>query len=231
MFRQKRHLFFDLDHTLWDYETSSAETLKEIWESYRLADKDVTLERFLQQFTEVNEALWNQLHAGEISKDVIRKERFPAILSRLSISDRKLATEIQEVYINECPTKAYLIDGAMDLLEHVSGRYKLHILTNGFGEIQDIKLRSGKIEHFFSEIITSELAGYQKPDKKIFDFALTKANVNAVDAVMIGDNPLSDIKGAQLAGIDQIFFNPDGQQCPVIPTLEIKSLRDLIVYF
>jgi putative hydrolase of the HAD superfamily len=231
MFRHKNHLFFDLDHTLWDYETSSAETLKEIWESYHLVDREVPLERFLQQFSEVNEALWNQLHAGEITKDVIREERFPVILSRLSISDHKLAMEIQEVYINECPTKPYLIDGAMDLLEHVSGRYKLHIITNGFGEIQGIKLRSGKIEHFFGEIITSELAGYQKPDKKIFDFALTKANVKTAEAVMIGDNPLSDIKGAQMAGIDQVFFNPDGQHCPVTPTLEIKSLRDLIIHF
>jgi putative hydrolase of the HAD superfamily len=231
MFRHKRHLFFDLDHTLWDYETSSTETLKEIWSAYRLADKDVPLENFLQQFSEVNDGLWKQLHAGEITKDVIRKERFPTILSRLSINNYQLATEIQDVYINTCPTKSYLIEGAMDLLEHISGRYKLHIITNGFGEIQGVKLRSGMIEHFFSEIITSELAGYQKPDKKIFDFALEKADAEAENSLMIGDNPLSDIEGAQLAGIEQVFFNPDNLECPVTPTLEIKSLKELMVCF
>jgi putative hydrolase of the HAD superfamily len=228
MFRSKSHLFFDLDHTLWDYEASSNETLQELWVEYKLDSKGVPLNSFVGKFSEVNEELWRRLHAGEINKDVIRNDRFPSILSALAIEDNALATDMQQQYIHVCPTKPYLIDGAMELLESVTGRYGLHIITNGFDEIQGVKLRSGGIEHFFEEVITSGIAGYQKPDKQIFDFAMNKTKAKVEDSVMIGDNPLSDIEGAFNAGIDQVFFNPHNQQCPITPTLEIKSLRELM---
>ena len=228
MFRHKKHLFFDLDHTLWDYESCSNETLEELWLEYRLEEKGVLLKNFLQKFSAVNEELWKQLHAGEINKDVIRNDRFPTILSELAIEDNSMAIDLQQDYIQVCPTKPYLIDGALELLESMSGRYGLHIITNGFDEIQDVKLRSGGIEDFFEEVITSGVAGFQKPDKQIFEFALRKVGTKAEDALMIGDNPLSDIEGAYLAGIDQVFYNPFNQQCPITPTLEIKSLRELL---
>lgn len=228
MFRSKNHLFFDLDHTLWDYETCSNETLEELWLAYSLNEKGVPLNNFLQKFSDVNEEMWRQLHAGEINKDVIRNDRFPAILSALAIEDNGMAIEIQHEYINVCPTKPYLIEGALELLESISGKYGLHIITNGFDEIQSVKLRSSGIEHFFEEVITSVLAGSQKPEKKIFDFALKKVNAKPEEVLMIGDNPISDIEGAYLAGIDQVFFNPDNQHCPITPTLEIKSLKELL---
>ena len=230
MFHSKSHLFFDLDHTLWDYEACSNETLEELWLAYGLNEKGVPLNSFLQKFSEVNEELWRQLHAGEINKDVIRNDRFPAILSALAITDNGMAIDMQHEYINVCPTKPYLIDGALELLESISGKYGLHIITNGFDEIQGVKLSSSGIEHFFEEVITSGRAGYQKPEKQIFDFALKEANTNAEESLMIGDNPISDIEGAYLAGIDQVFFNPFNQDCPITPTLEIKSLRELFEY-
>ena len=151
MFRNKRHLFFDLDHTLWDYETSSEETLKELWNQYDLNAHGVQLNNFLEKFSEVNGQLWDRFHAGEIDKDVIRKDRFPTIYSELSINDNSSASDIQNDYINVCPTKSYLIDGAMELLESLKGRYELHIITNGFEEIQGTKLKSGGIGHFFDK--------------------------------------------------------------------------------
>jgi putative hydrolase of the HAD superfamily len=228
MFRSKKHLFFDLDHTLWDYEASSYETLQELWVEYKLDAQGVPLNNFVDKFGEVNEELWRQFHAGEINKDVIRNDRFPTILTELAIEDRSMALDMQHEYIQVCPTKPYLIDGALELLESISGRYGLHIITNGFDEIQSVKLRSGGIGHFFEEVITSGVSGYQKPDKQIFDFAMTRTKAKAEDSVMIGDNPLSDIEGAYLAGIDQVFFNPYNQHCPITPTLEIKSLRELM---
>ena len=228
MFHSKSHLFFDLDHTLWDYETCSNETLEELWLAYNLNERGVPLKDFLQKFKEVNEELWRQLHAGEINKDVIRNDRFPKILSDLKVTDNGMAIDMQHEYINVCPTKPYLIDGALELLESITGKYGLHIITNGFDEIQGVKLRSGGIEHFFKEVITSGRAGYQKPEKEIFDFAIKEANTKPEEALMIGDNPLSDIEGAYLAGIDQVFYNPDDQHCPIIPTLEIKSLSELL---
>ena len=231
MFRTKRHLFFDLDHTLWDYEACSEETLKELWFAYKLEDKGVSIKKFLQKFSEVNEELWRQLHAGQISKDVIRNDRFPTILNDLAIEDRVMADDMQREYIHVCPTKPYLIDGAYELLESVSGRYGLHIITNGFDEIQGVKLSSSGIGHFFEEVITSGVAGSQKPDKQMFDFALKRVGAKSEEALMIGDNPISDIEGAFLADIDQVFFNPDNQYCPILPTLEIKSLRELLPHF
>ncbi len=228
MFRSKRQLFFDLDHTLWDYEACSKETLEELWVAYNLDERGVPLENFLHKFSEVNEALWQQLHAGLISKDVIRNDRFPTILAELDVVDNTMAEAIQHDYISVCPTKPYLIDGALQLLETIAGRYHLHIITNGFDDIQSVKLRSGGIEHFFDEVITSGVAGYQKPEKQIFEYALAKAKAEPEESLMIGDNPLSDIEGAYLAGIDQVFYNPDNLYCPIKPTLEITSLSTLI---
>ena len=231
MFQNKKHIFFDLDHTLWDYETSSDETLRELWIQYDLKEKGIPLNNFLSKFSEVNGQLWDRFHAGEIDKDVIRKDRFPTIFSQLSANNNMSVDNIQNDYIHVCPTKPYLIEGALELLESLAGRYELHIITNGFEEIQSVKLKSGRIGHFFDQVITSGMAGSQKPEPEIFDYSLAKANAIKDDSIMIGDNPISDIHGAYLSGIDQVFYNPDGLECPITPTLEISSMKDLIKYF
>lgn len=228
MFKHKQHLFFDLDHTLWDYEANSAETLNELWDAYRLQDRDVELPDFLATFTRINEAMWDDLHAGKISKDVIRQERFPRVLQELNVIENTIAIKMQGEYIDVCPTKPYLVDGVMDLLEAIHGKYEMHIITNGFHEIQAVKLKSGGIGHFFKHVITSGMVGYQKPDRQIFDYAMNLAQSAPSNSLMIGDNPISDIQGAYLAGIDQVFYNPNKLGCPVKPTLEISSMNDLI---
>lgn len=227
MFKNKKHLFFDLDHTLWDYESNSQETLTELWNKYKIAEHGVELKGFLGKFTEINEKMWDDFHEGTITKDTIRKERFPSVYKALSIDDTAGAEAMQVEYINVCPTKPNLIDGVADLLEEASGKYELHIITNGFDEIQGIKLKSGAIDHYFNHIISSGRVGFQKPDPRIFEHALNLAGASAEESLMIGDNPVSDIKGAHLAGIDQVFYNPNGMDCPVTPTLEIKSMHDL----
>ena len=113
------------------------------------------------------------------------------------------------------------------MLEELAPHFQLHIITNGFDEIQSIKLNSSGLTDFFDVIVTSGTAGFQKPQVQIFDFALQEASANANESVMIGDNPLSDIQGAADAGMAQIFYNPGDLLCPVIPTAEIKSLREL----
>jgi len=231
MFKQKKHLFFDLDHTLWDYEANSAETLTELWRKHSIVDHGVDLEGFLGKFSEINEKLWDDFHGGVISKEVIRKERFPSIYKALNINDSSGAEIMQVEYISVCPTKPHLVDGVAELLENLRGKYELHIITNGFDEIQGTKLKSGGINQYFNHIISSGLVGFRKPEKKIFEHALELANATAANSLMIGDNPISDILGAYNAGIDQVFYNPNGLKCPVTPTLEIKSMRDLIAYF
>lgn len=227
MFKNKKHLFFDLDHTLWDYESNSAETLTELWNKYNVANHGVALNSFLGKFTEINEKMWDAFNQGTIDKDAIRNDRFPSIFQALNIDDTAGAEDMQVEYINVCPTKPNLVDGVADLLRETSEKYELHIITNGFDEIQGTKLRSGAIDHYFNHIISSGNVGFRKPDRRIFDHALNLAGATAQESVMIGDNPVSDIKGAYMAGIDQVFYNPNGMDCPVTPTLEIKSMREL----
>ncbi len=230
MFKNKKHLFFDLDHTLWDYETCSQETLTELWQLYELKSKGVKIKSFLLKFQEINDQLWDQYHKGKIGKDAIRNDRFPAIFQALELTDEKIALAMQANYLQICPTKPHLIEGAMEVLDSLSGKYSLHIITNGFDEIQGTKLASGGIQHYFDEIITSGKAGYQKPDKRIFEYALETTGATVVTSLMIGDNPFTDIEGANNAGIDQVFFNPNGQECTLKPTLEICSLKDILEF-
>ena len=227
MFHHKKHLFFDLDHTLWDYESNSEETLTELWQKYQISEHGVDLNGFIGKFTQINEKMWDDFHVGLIDKETIRQERFPTVFRALDIDDTAGAETMQVEYINVCPTKPHLVDGVADLLEQVADKYELHIITNGFDEIQGIKLRSGAIDQYFKEIISSGLVGFRKPDKRIFDFALEAAGATAEESLMVGDNPISDIKGAYLAGIDQVFYNPNGLDCPVKPTLEIRSMKEL----
>lgn len=227
MFHHKKHLFFDLDHTLWDYESNSEETLTELWTKYDIAVHGVDLPGFIGKFTEINEKMWDDFHEGLISKETIRQERFPSVYKALNIDDTAGAEFMQVDYINVCPTKPHLVSGVAALLQQVAEKYELHIITNGFDEIQGIKLQSGAIAHYFNHIISSGQVGYRKPDKRIFEHALTLAGATPEESLMIGDNPVSDIKGAFLAGIDQVFYNPNGLDCPVEPTLEIKSMSEL----
>ena len=223
----KQHLFFDLDHTLWDYEANSRETLAELWSNYNLTNYGVREVDFLTHFEEVNNRLWDQYHKGEIGKDTIRNDRFRQIFDSLASSEVESIIEIQEDYLSICPTKPYVIDGAIEILEKLAPHFQLHIITNGFDEIQSIKLNGSGLSDFFDVIVTSGTAGFQKPQVQIFDFALQKASATANESVMIGDNPLSDIEGAADAGMAQIFYNPGDLFCPVTPTAEIKSLREL----
>lgn len=231
MFHHKKHIFFDLDHTLWDYETSSDETLNELWSSYELQQWDIPLDSFENKFSRVNAEMWDRFNEGKLSKDAIREERFPRIFDSFGVDDKQVALDMQVDYIGVCPTKPYLIEGARDLLDVLFGKYELYIITNGFEEIQGTKMKSGGLDKYFNIVISSGLVGYQKPEKEIFEHALSLARAEVPESLMIGDNPVSDIEGAYRAGIDQVFLNPNGQKCAVQPTLEVKSLRDLIPYF
>jgi putative hydrolase of the HAD superfamily len=227
MFKHKKHLFFDLDHTLWDFDYNSSETLSELWNRFELNRLEIQLEPFLVNFKTINEAMWEKLNIGLIDKDEIRHQRFPTVLKSFNVVDHTLANEIASEYINICPTKPHLIDGALDLLNNIKDNYELFIITNGFDEIQDTKLNSGGIKHFFKNIITSGAIGHKKPERQIFDHALEVAGAQLETSLMIGDNPIADIQGAHAIGLEQVFYNPYKLRCPVTPTLEISSMREL----
>jgi putative hydrolase of the HAD superfamily len=202
-------IFFDLDHTLWDYETNSRETLEDLYQHYDLQAKGIaTCDQFLTQFTVVNTKLWELLDSGLITTDVIRKERFKQILEKFLIRDQRLCQDLSHDYITLSPKKGKLMPYALEVLDYLSLHYRLSVITNGFDEIQHLKLQSGNLLSYFDHIITSERAGSRKPSCDIFNFALSCHSIKNNQAVMIGDNLTTDIGGACSAYIDAVFYNP-----------------------
>ncbi|MDL5045053.1 YjjG family noncanonical pyrimidine nucleotidase [Oscillatoria amoena NRMC-F 0135] len=221
-------IFFDLDHTLWDYETNSRDTLKELFERHKLKDKGINqFGEFHATFKQVNQELWFLYDHGKIDSAVIRKQRFRKIFEALDINDMELATLLSQEYIKESPKKGKLMPGAHDTLRHLAGAYPLTVVTNGFNDIQHIKLTSGELTQYFRHVVTSEKAGFKKPAREIFDFALAANGVSAGEAVMIGDNLLTDIAGAHNASVDAVFFNPGRVKHQATVTHEISSLNEL----
>lgn len=221
-------IFFDLDHTLWDYETNSHETLQELFEVYTLSARGVTdFDSFLSCFRTVNAKLWELYDRELITSDVIRKERFHQILSTFGIYDEKFSEMLSVDYLHRCPRKGNLMPHALQTLEYLSGKYNLTIITNGFEEVQHVKLRSGKVDHFFDHIITSQKAGCKKPAKGIFEHARQVNGIEFHEAIMIGDNLVTDIGGARNAGIDTVYFNPGAVIHTEYVNYDIQRLHEL----
>lgn len=203
------HIFFDLDRTLWDFDRNSRETLSELVQEYRLSELGVPgADTFIANYEEQNDLLWAAYRRGEITKEVLRVRRFEAVLAQFGIWDKELAEELGMQYIERSPRKVALLPDTLDLLTSLKDRYELHIITNGFEEVQHVKLEQSKLAPFFNEIITSERAGVKKPDPGIFELALQETGASAAESLMVGDDVHADMVGAKKAGLDQAWFNP-----------------------
>jgi len=221
-------VFFDLDHTLWDYETNACATLSELHESYGLRAKGIPeVQPFLDQFRTVNNELWDLFDTGRITGDVIRKERFRRILGHFGVIDEKLELDLSIDYLDQCPRKGQLMPHATEVLDYLSGRYRLTVITNGFDEIQQLKLAAGNLHGYFDHIVTSQKAGHRKPAREIFEYALHHNGTTCDEAIMIGDNLVTDIGGARGANIDAVFFNADQRIHTEVPDFEISNLLEL----
>ncbi len=221
-------IFFDLDHTLWDYETNSRETLEELYLQYNLQAKGIdTCDQFTTHFTIVNTRLWELLDKGAITSDVIRKQRFKQILENFSIRNEKLCEDLSHDYITESPKKGKLMPYALEVLDYLSDHYELSVITNGFDEIQHTKLQSSNLVAYFDHIITSQRAGSRKPSCEIFNFALSCHGIKNHQAIMVGDNLVTDIGGACSAYIDAVFFNPEKITHDGHSAFEISCLSEL----
>ena len=221
------HLFFDLDQTLWDFEKNSAETIAYLFEKFDLG-RYFTFQDFFKKYSYVNKRLWQLYAAGKINQEHIRQTRFTKTLRDLGVPQNEIPFELEEEYLRICPTKTTVFPFTHETLTYLKGKYQLHIITNGFKESQAIKMNSSNLDSYFGEVITSECIGCAKPDKRIFQHALERANVQAKDSLMIGDNLEADILGAQQAGIDQVFFNPENKKHPLKITYEINCLSELM---
>jgi len=206
-------LFFDLDRTLWDFDRNSQETFLDIHNKYNLPGRGITdFDEFMTRYHKINSELWDYYRKGQIEKEVLNVSRFSLTLSSYGIKDKLLSEGLAKDYVEISPTKNHLYPDAHSVLEYLSAKYVLHIITNGFEEIQLRKLKNAGLEKFFSNVITSEDAGYKKPDINIFRYALAVSKVNPEQSLMIGDDIEVDIIGARDAGIDQVLV--DYEKCP-----------------
>lgn len=225
--RPYKCIFFDLDHTLWDYEGNAREMLFDLHCSYNLTERGIDFELFHQHFKTVNVRLWDLYDRGLINNDVIREQRFKQVLELFQVSEEKLCADLSHEYLYGCPKKANLVPHAREVLDYLSNHYSMTVVTNGFEEIQSVKLLSGNITHYFDHVITSQKAGYKKPSREIFDYALGVNNLQCDEVIMIGDNLVTDIGGARNACIDTVFYNPSAVQHSEAVKYEIKCLSEL----
>ena len=223
-------LFFDLDHTLWDYETNSRATLLDLYSTFELHRFFSDEGHFIQTFKRQNQHLWHRYNLGEIDKFEIRNHRFGYIMNTVKNTDLNLARELSNQFIVECPRKKVLMPNARQVLDQLSKDFELGIITNGFDDTQNIKLKFSKIDHYFNWVVTSESSGHRKPAKGIFDFTLDCSGGSREDMVIIGDNLRTDVLGAYNAGWRSVWYNPLKESIPR-SQLQVHDLIELPAMF
>ncbi|MDP4274406.1 MAG: YjjG family noncanonical pyrimidine nucleotidase [Bacteroidota bacterium] len=229
LFRRKyKNIYFDLDRTLWDYESNARITLNDIYDGLGF-DKEISeFDLFYRTFQKHNEQLWAAYARGDIKKPVLCTKRFELTLAEFGLKNDALTEKISEDYIRQIPNHKNLLPYAYEILTYLKEKkYRLFILTNGFNETQFSKIRNSHIEGFFEKIITSDIAKSQKPNSGIFEYALNSVNAKKSESLMVGDDFNADIVGSHNFGIDQVFYNQKDQQFKPIFTYEISSLREL----
>jgi len=227
MFKDKvTDIFFDLDHTLWDFEKNSALTFEKIFEQNGL---QIDLDEFLEVYVPINLQYWKLYREERVTKSELRFQRLSKAFRGLKIEvNDHLIHVLSDAYIEHLSTFNHIFPGTIEVLDYLKPNYRLHIITNGFEEIQEKKMRNSNIRHFFEIIVNSEMAGVKKPNPKIFELALSLAKVESKSSLMIGDSLEADIIGAKNLGFSVLHFNthqgPKHQVCEMIENLnEIKS--------
>lgn len=229
--KKYQHLFFDLDHTLWDFERNSAVTLRTLYDDFNLEKKGIVpFESFRSRYEEHNEKLWARYRKGFIRREELRWKRMWLTLIDFKIGDESLAKDMSVIYLEHLPKQGHLLPFAMDVLNYCNKKqYRMHLITNGFETTQWEKMRTSGIEHFFEEVITSESSNSLKPHPEIFEYALKATGAAIPQSLMIGDSLEVDIIGARNIGMDQVYFNPSQIPHKENITHEIKSLSELKV--
>lgn len=224
-----RHLFFDLDHTLWDFEANARAALLELHAALQLNNKGVNdFELFHKNYLAHNEKLWERYRNGHIKQEELRTKRMWLSLLDFKIVDEELAKELSIRFLELLPTRTILFPYTKEILKYLKDKhYILHLITNGFEKTQHNKLMYAGLKPFFNEVVTSEGSGSLKPNKQIFEFALRKCEASADESIMIGDSIEVDIVGAMNAGIDQVYVNHLGIKPAVKPTYVVSSLKQL----
>jgi len=207
---QIKHVFFDLDHTLWDFERNSAQAFNHIFTVHEIG---VGLQDFLGVYVPINFTYWKMYREDKISKKDLRYQRLKKSFTALNytISDEKIHL-LSDGYLEHLTNFNHLFEHTIDILDYLKPNYELHIITNGFAEIQEKKMLNAQIRNYFTHIVTSESVGVKKPNPRIFEYAMQLAQCERHNCIMIGDSLEADIQGARQLGIKTIFFNSHKQQ-------------------
>ena len=224
-----KDLFFDLDHTLWDFETNSKETIQELYITHRLADLGIVdFDGFYSTYSAHNHRLWDRYTKGFIKQEELRWKRVYLSLLDFKVANEPLAKAMSKAYLEILPNKTHLFPYTIEILEYLKQKeYKMHLITNGFESVQFKKIKNSGLADYFIEVITSEASNSLKPQKEIFEYALKNAKASVNESIMIGDNESADIQGGINIGMDTIFVN-HVQVVPTVPaTYTITHLKEL----
>jgi putative hydrolase of the HAD superfamily len=228
-----KHLFFDLDHTLWDFDSNSREALQDIYHSLSLSEAGVhDFDLFHKLYLGHNERLWDKYRKGLMKVDDLRWKRMAVTLLEFKIGNEALARKMGVEFLEILPTKKAVFPHTIEVLNYLTEKkYQLHLITNGFEKTQHHKLQTSGIQGYFCEVITSEGSNSLKPHPEIFEYALLKTGAEKKESIMIGDTPDVDISGARNAGIDQVYVNHTKNPEPVDATYTVYSLKELMDIF
>ncbi len=224
-----KHLFFDLDHTLWDFEANAYATLATLYEDLQLKERGIDdFGLFYKNYLAHNEKLWEHYRKGQIRQDELRVKRMKLALLDFKIADEDLSQKMNVLFLDLLPTRNLLFPHTKEILHYLADKnYELHLITNGFETVQHSKLKYSGLDVFFKEVITSEGSNSIKPNKEIFEYAFKKTNAKRSTSIMIGDTIEVDIQGAINAGIDQVFVNHTGITPALQATYTVTTLKEL----
>lgn len=227
--REHKNIFIDLDDTLYDFKAASRESFYETYTLLRYERFFSSFEEYMQIYTPRNLQLWEQYGRGEITKSELNRIRYNHPLETVGIHDEKLAAQFCKEALGRIPTKNILIPHTKELLDYLYPKYNLYILSNGFQELQEQKMQTTGIRHYFKALILSDHIGKNKPNRELFEHALNSTGSTVENSIMIGDMFETDIIGAANIGMEQIYFNPNKKEnLPFKPTYEVGKLTEIL---
>ena len=220
-----KHIFFDLDHTLWDFEKNSALAFEKIFQELKFP---IDTQQFMDIYNPINMAYWKLYERNEIDQETLRvnrlKDAFGAIKFEVTLEEINTISHLFMAYLT---SNNHLIDGAIETLDYLKDNYELHIITNGFSFVQEVKLQKSNLANYFVTITNSEVAGHKKPHQNIFQYALSIANATINQSIMIGDSIEADVLGAMNFGMKAVYFNPANEAVFHEKIIQIQKLTQL----
>ncbi|WP_404984688.1 YjjG family noncanonical pyrimidine nucleotidase [Chryseobacterium sp. M5] len=227
-----QHIFFDLDNTLWDHRRNAYLTIKDLFDKEEITLKyNIDFEEFHSVYHDINEKLWEQIRDGEIDKEYLRKHRFYDTFKHFGIDDLELSMFFEEHFLDKILNHNHLVESAEYILDYLKAKnYTLHIISNGFQEVTERKCILSGIDHYFQTITSADSVGVRKPNSSIFEYSLGLSEAKKEESILIGDDWIADVIGAQQFGIDVIFFDVLNENKEVENLKVIKHLLQIKEY-